>query len=114
MTNENDDVYIRHMIDAADAIDRFLHDTSFDVFQRDELLQSAVLRKLKILGEAAKNVSDACKETTPHIPWKLATGTRDFVIHHYFGVDMNSVWNTATKNVPKLKNQLAVLLKDLL
>ncbi|MFQ6116027.1 MAG: DUF86 domain-containing protein, partial [bacterium] len=69
-------------------------------------------RSLEIIGEATKNLSDSFKEKHSNIKWRELAGLRDKLIHHYFGVNWNRVWDVIKNLVPKLKEQLEVLLKE--
>jgi uncharacterized protein with HEPN domain len=73
---------------------------SRDAFDSDWVLQDAVMRELEILGEAAGRVSPSFTRAHPEIPWKQVTGIRHKLIHDYFEVDLEVVWETATVNVP--------------
>ena len=65
---------------------------NYNTFLKDIKTQDAVLRNLEIIGEAAKNVSESIKKKYPDIPWKEIAGTRDRLIHDYFGVNLDIVW----------------------
>lgn len=73
------------------------------------MIQSAVIRELEIIGEAAKNVSVETKSKHPDIPWKQMSGLRDKLIHDYFGVDLDAVWETVKRDLPVLKEKLVDL-----
>jgi uncharacterized protein with HEPN domain len=62
-----------------------------------------VIRQLEIIGEAVKNLSSAFRKEHSYIPWKDMAGMRDKLIHHYFGVDLQAVWTTATEDIPKIR-----------
>ena len=97
-----DNLYIIHIIDAINNIEEFLRDISYDKFVTDKLIQSAVIRQIEVIGEATKNLSVELREQDKAIPWQDITGMRDMLIHEYFGVDIEEVWQTATVDVPKL------------
>ena len=65
--------------------------------------QDATLRKLEIIGQAVKNLSDEAKSREPEIPWKQIAGMRDKVIHDYFGMNLEIVWAVIEKELPKLE-----------
>lgn len=96
--------------DIKEAIDRIISYTSgmkYNDFLQDYKTQDAVIRNIEILGEAAKLLSDEAKEKFQNIPWKDIAGTRDKLIHDYFGVNIDIVWNIAKNEVPILSTQLS-------
>jgi len=105
--------YLSDIFDAIEKIENFTQDLSFEAFAEDEMRVFAVIRALEIIGEAAKNVPLEIKENYPSVPWKEMARTRDKLIHSYFGVDLNVVWKTISKNLPPLKDQISEILKDL-
>ncbi len=78
----------------------------------DETLQRAIVRSLEIVGEAAKHVPQKYCDLHPEIPWRAIAGMRDRLIHGYFGVDYEIVWDVATTKVPELERHLSVLLGE--
>jgi len=72
----------------------------------------SILRALEIIGEAAKQISQIIKKKYPEIPWKGVAGTRDKLIHHYFGIDFDIIWNIMKKDLPYLKRKIEKILKD--
>ncbi len=75
--------------------------------------QYAVLRALEIIGEATKNLSERLKEEHPEIPWKDVAGMRNKLIHQYFGVKMELVWETVRSKLPELERQIVKMLKGI-
>ena len=78
----------------------------YDDFLQDYKTQDAVVRNIEILGEAAKLLSDEIKRKYPNIPWKDIAGTRDKLIHNYFGVNIDIVWDIAKNEIPFLSTLL--------
>lgn len=72
--------------------------------------QDATLRKLEVIGQAVKNLSETIKSHQPEIPWKQIAGMRDKVIHDYFGVNLEIVWAVVQKELPKLRTAVEALL----
>lgn len=104
--------YIQHMLDAIIAIEEFIKDISKEKFIKSDMIHSAVIRKIEIIGEATKNLDDAFKSKYSFVPWKNIAGMRDKLIHGYFGVDLESVWEVTQKDLPLLKEQLGIILDD--
>ncbi|MBU1159894.1 DUF86 domain-containing protein [Patescibacteria group bacterium] len=101
--------YINDIIDSIASIERFINDIDFDNFKNDEKTIYAVIRALEIIGESAKNISEDIKKKHTEIPWKNISGTRDKLIHEYFGVNKNVVWDTIKKDLPDLKEKIEKL-----
>lgn len=80
-------------------------------FKKNELVMDAVIRNFEVIGEAGNNVPLAIQNAHPHIPWRQVIGLRNVLIHEYFGVDVNAVWQTVHINLPDLKQQLLALNK---
>ena len=105
-------LYLSDISEAADAIQRFLADTDYDRFMPNDLVRSAVLHKLTIIGEAAAHISKELRARYPDIPWSDIVGLRNIAVHAYFGVDWFTVWVTATNEVPILQQQIAEILRN--
>ena len=101
-----DNALLRDILDSARLIQNYLNGMSFDDFQADTVRQDAVARRFEIIGEATKRLSAEIRAQFPGIPWELAAGMRDVLIHDYDDVNLEIVWNTATGNLPPLIQQL--------
>ena len=75
------------------------------------MIQNAVIRSIEVIGEAVKNLPKDFKSKYAEIPWNKITGMRDKIIHHYFGVDLETVWKVVKENIPELKNNIKKILK---
>jgi len=110
MNADQDQLRLRHMLDAAEKIVAFTRGLSATDFHADEKLQLAVVRLLEIAGEAANGLSEELKDDHPEIPWSQITATRNRLIHGYFDVDLDVVWKIATTDVGALAEGLRAIL----
>lgn len=110
MTMRDDTVYLRHILEAIELIEKYLTDIDYSKFRDTRLLQDGVVRQLEIIGEATKNLSQSSRERAPLVPWKDMAGMRDKLIHQYFGVDIEAIWATAQQDLPEVKNAIMNLL----
>lgn len=99
-------LYFDDMVEAAGHIRNFINGLSKDDFLVNELVQSAVIQKLTVIGEAASRISDVTKAKYDQIDWKNLKGFRNIAVHVYYELDWNVVWVTAVKHVPLLLKEL--------
>ena len=105
-------LYLRHVLDAINTIEEYLQGVDEEHFKATRLLQDGTIREIEIIGEAVKNVSKDIRKSYPEVPWQDIAGMRDKLIHGYFGVDIEKVWDTAKEDLPVLKEQMKGILKD--
>ena len=110
MDNKNQKIFLEHMLESIKDIKKFTAGVSKEEFEENKEKINAVVRSIEILGEAAKNISDPFKNKHKEIAWKEIIGTRDILIHHYFGVDLDILWNILTKDVLDLEKQIEKLI----
>ncbi len=84
-----------------------------EVFEQDELVQVWILHHIQLIGEAASQLGRAFHEAYPQLPWAQIVAMRNILVHEYFGVDLNEVWQTVEQDLPYLKQQIEDLLKQL-
>ena len=91
----------------------FVEGFSYEEFINDRKTISAVVRELEIIGEASKQIPASIRKKYPDIPWSEMAGMRDKLIHFYFGVDMDIVWETVKTRIPKLEPLIQNIIYDL-
>jgi uncharacterized protein with HEPN domain len=103
-----------YLADMRDAVERILRYTTGGrtTFFADPMVQDAVIRNLEVMGEAVRQVSATTRSHHPEIPWKQIAGTRDRVIHGYFTVDLEIVWEIVETELPPLQGRLTALLPE--
>ena len=104
--------YLRHVLDEMTYLKQQARGLSKDVFLQDETLKRAFVRSLEIVGEAVKNVPVEFRERYGHVDWRGMAGMRDRLIHSYFGIDYDIVWDVVLNKVPMLKQQIQQIIQD--
>lgn len=102
-----DGMRVGHILDAARRVARWLADVSLPEFQANEQLHLAVLFSIQVVGESANNLTDEFKQALPGIPWREIVGMRNRIVHGYFLIDIDIVWEAATIYLPDLALQLS-------
>jgi uncharacterized protein with HEPN domain len=106
-------LFINDILESIRKIEKYVHDKSYEEFQKDEKTKDAVLRNLEIIGEAVRNIPEDFKEKYPDVDWKAAAGMRDKLIHEYFGVSLAIVWETVKSDLPLFKKSLMEIYKEI-
>lgn len=106
----SNDALLLDMLLAARKIVRFLDRLTEAEFQGNDLVQSAVLREFQVLGEAARVIGEEARTQYPDIPWHLIAGMRNRLVHAYFDVRLEVVWDTAHEDIPAIITQLERIL----
>jgi len=108
-----DYLFLEHMLQALSRIEELLTRTDREEFDRDWVVQDALIRELEIIGEAAGRISPELYRSHPEVPWKEITGLRHKLIHDYFTVDLGIVWTTATKDAAEVRPHIEKALEIL-
>ena len=104
--------YLNDILDSIISIKEFLIGIDYDSFYKDKKTQYAVIRALEIIGEASKKVPMEVRKIYTDIPWRSISGMRDKLIHDYFGVDIEVVWNTANAKILSLEDEIRKIISD--
>jgi uncharacterized protein with HEPN domain len=94
--------YLQHILDEIEYLSRTAKNTDKDAFLNDETLQRSFVRSIEIIGEAVKQIPDSTRQQYPQIEWRSKYGMRDRLIHSYFGVDYEIVWDVAANKAAQL------------
>lgn len=113
MKQRDESFYLQHILDAIAKIETYLQGIDEETFYQQTLVQDGVIRQIEIIGEAVKHLSATLRAKYSDVPWDDIAGMRDKLIHGYFGVDLQKVWDTAKEDVPVLKAQIVKIRKDL-
>lgn len=104
--------FLYDILEAARRIMTYTEAMSSDLFFEDFKTQDAVIRNLEIIGEATKQIPDRIRRKAPHIPWKSIAGMRDKLIHQYFGVNLDIVWNVIKDDLSPLLKAVEIILSE--
>ncbi|MFQ5614135.1 MAG: DUF86 domain-containing protein [Anaerolineae bacterium] len=110
MSERTDRDFLNDIQEAIRRIAEYTAGMSYQAFLEDVKTQDAVIRNLEIIGEATKNLARDLRERYPDVPWKSMAGVRDRLIHHYFGVNLDIVWQIVVAELPKVASQLKRIL----
>jgi len=106
------EMFIEDILEAMGKISSYTKSFTFEMFEKNEMIIDAVIRNLEIIGEASKNIPGEVREKYPDIPWRRMIGLRNIVIHEYFGVDLDIIWEIITRNLPETRPEIEDMLKD--
>lgn len=105
-------IYFEDIVDAIAHIEEYTVNANQETFEDDDYMQDAVIRRFEIIGEAVKHIPEDFRKDHPEIPWKLATGMRDVLVHNYNEVNFERLWKTIKEDLPKFKKQVEEILQS--
>lgn len=101
-----DIIRLQHIQHAIERVKRYTADKAFEDFVSDDMMYYAVVKNIEIIGEAANMLTEDFRDKHPQTPWKMVMGMRNYIVHEYFQVDNNVVWEVITIDLPILENQI--------
>ena len=107
-------IFLDDILLAMAKVDDYTAALSRDDFKQTDMVIDAVLRNLEVIGEAARNIPETLRQQYPHIPWPRIVGLRNVVIHAYFNVDLDIIWQIIQVNLPAVKEDIMKMHNDLL
>ena len=113
MSNRTDVLYLTDIRESIEAVFQYTQDISYDDFVNDRMRYSAVIREFEIIGEAVGKLTDSLKKEYPEVAWQDIKDFRNLLIHEYFGVDLEIVWNVVRNDLPMLHSTLGKMEADL-
>jgi len=105
------ETYLEDICEAIQKIQAYTAEMTQEEFEQDPKTVDAVLRNLEVMGEAAKGVPETTRSEHPEVEWRKITGLRDLIIHRYFGIDLEVVWDTLQNKLPALLDKVCHILK---
>jgi uncharacterized protein with HEPN domain len=104
--------YLKDILDAIDEVETFIDNLTYDEFTKDKKTLNAVVRSIEVIGEATKNIPEQLRIEHKELPWREMTGMRDKLIHGYFGIDTETIYQAAKTDLPRLRKPIEEMLKD--
>jgi len=105
-------IFLSHILESIEEIEKNTHSLTENEFLTNTTIQDAVVRRLEIIGEAAKNLPKSFTEEHSNVEWRKIAGLRDVIVHTYFNLSLELVWKITQKNIPELKIKIKNLIKE--
>lgn len=106
------ELYLQDILESTTRIRGYVEGLNQEQFQADSKTVDAVVRNLEIIGEATKHLPDSIRDANPEVPWRQIAGFRDVLIHNYFIVNLDIVWNVVQAELPSLARHVDAILQD--
>ncbi len=105
-------IFIKHILENINDIEEFSNKLAKARLEKDKLKLKAIIRSLEVIGEAVKNIPPSFRNRYPNIEWNKIAGLRDKLIHNYFGVDFDTIWDVIDEDLPILKKEILRILEE--
>ncbi len=106
-------LYLEDTVEAINRIEEYIQNLTFEDFSKNKLVLDAVVRNLEIIGEACRSIPEDIRRRYPDVEWKKIVGLRNILIHQYFGIDTELIWDIVKNKLPDLKHKVKQMLNDL-
>lgn len=113
MNPRSDRLFLYDVIESCEKIETYASGVAEKDFKSNKMLQDAIVRNIEIIGEASKNLSENLREANPEIAWRDIMRMRDKIVHHYFRIDVDVVWQTIQSDIAELKRQAKIIYEGL-
>lgn len=110
--NKDAVIFLKHILESINLIEKYTENITEEQFLQSVEKQDLVTRRLEIIGEAIRNLPEEFRDKHPQVSWNKAMATRNILIHHYFGINFKTVWDTVTISIPEFKKQIQKLLEE--
>jgi len=105
-----DHARLNHIIDAINEVEKYLTDIDLQEFMENSMVRFACIKQLEIIGEAANHLSDELKDFYHQVSWRQIIGLRNILVHEYFGIDSEVVWNILENDLPEFKREIVKII----
>ena len=106
-------IFLEDIFESIAKIEEYTRNIDRKKFSQESWIQDAVIRRLEIIGEAAKHIPEEFRARYPNIPWAQIAGIRDILIHRYFRVNVGRVWLVIEQDLPDLKSKISQILEEM-
>ncbi len=106
-------IFIEYILECIELIGDYTKGVTKEDFLKSQQLQDSVIRRIEVIGEAIKNIPREIRDLYLDIPWKRIAGTRDILIHEYWGIDLNLTWEVVVGEIPDLKREMLRIRKEI-
>lgn len=108
----NTKIFLLHILESIEKLEEITTTTSKEHFLESWIIQDAILKNFIVIGEAVANIDEEIKQKYSSVNWRGAKSMRNFIVHEYFSVDLNFVWETIIETIPSFKKDISTIIQD--